>query len=224
MKKVLLIIFLNIPIFIYSQNFETRKGKLFFKVGTEYRITPLPYDLGQIDPEIGVTNIDNQNAGLAVNYSLDFFVLKNLSLGFTNSFRYDVLLYKDDISFEDITRSEGSSKAENALMIDYHFYIDYHFKVFNNSELFVRVGKSLANRGTSYSKVDSFFDQDGTLVAKSISQNNFHFQPANYALGFKKNKVEIMAGVLTATNSEYFLTNERLTIPYLKLSYTIGKL
>lgn len=223
MKKLLFIILLNIPLLIYSQNIETRKGKLFFKVGTEYRITPLPHDSGQKDTSKGLTNIDNQNAGFALNYSLDYFVLKNLSLGFTNSFRYDLLLYNDEISFDDITRSEGSSKAEKTLIIDYHFYLDYHFKVFKNSEIFVRIGKSLANRETNYSKVNTFFDQDGNLVAKSISEKNFQFQPANYGIGYKKNKLELMAGVLTTTNSEYFLTDERLTIPYLKLSYNLGK-
>lgn len=219
MKKIIFIIFLNIPFLVYSQINETRKGKLIFKVGTEYRITPLPYNVEEIDATGGLTNIDYQNSGFAINYTLDYFVTKNLSLGFTNSFRYDLLLYNDDTSF-----IRGARKAEKTLIMDYHFYLDYHFKVFKNSELFVRAGKSLANRGTSYSDLDPFFDQDGTLVAQSISQNNWHYQPENFGIGYKKNKVEIMAGVLTTTNSEYFFSNERLTIPYLKFSYNLGKL
>lgn len=219
MKKIIFIIFLNIPFLVYSQINETRKGKLIFKVGTEYRITPLPYNVEEIDATEGLTNIDYQNSGFAINYTLDYFVTKNLSFGFTNSFRYDLLLYNDDTSF-----IRGARKAEKTLIMDYHFYLDYHFKVFKNSELFVRAGKSLANRGTSYSDLDPFFDQDGTLVAQSISQNNWHYQPENFGIGYKKNKVEIMAGVLTTTNSEYFFSNERLTIPYLKFSYNLGKL
>lgn len=223
MKKLLIIIFLSVPFFVFSQTNETRKGKLFFKVGTEYRITPLPYDEGEMVEDRGFTNIDIQNSGLAINYSLDYFITKNLSLGFTNSFRYDLLLYNNEVSYDPLN-IEGSTKAEKTLITDFHFHLDYHFKVFENSELFVRVGKSLANRGTDYSTKKSFFDQNGSLVVKSISQNHYKFQPENFGIGYKKNKLEVMAGVLTTTLTEYFLNNERLTIPYLKLSYNLGGL
>lgn len=224
MKTLLTIIFLSLSFFVFSQTKEARKGQLFFKIGTEYRITPLPYEPWETDPNIALTDIDLQNSGLAINYSLDYFITKNLSLGLTNSFRYDLLLYNDEISFQDPTGRNGSTKAEKTLITDFHFHLDYHFKIFKDSEIFVRVGKSLANRGTDYSTVTPFFDQDGNLVSKSIGQDNFHIQPENFGLGYKKNKVEVMAGVLTTTVTNYFLSNERLTIPYLKLSYNLGKL
>ncbi|MBZ9629740.1 hypothetical protein LB465_03030 [Salegentibacter sp. LM13S] len=224
MKKLLIIIFFSVPFLAFSQTIETRKGQLFFKIGTEYRITPLPYDAGESDPNIGLTNVGIQNSGLAINYSLDYFITKNLTLGFTNSFRYDLLLYNNEVSFDSPENNEGSTQVEKTLITDFHFYLNYHFQIFKNSEIFIRAGKSLANRGTDYGTKNSFFDQEGNLVSKSISQNNFHFQPENFGLGYKKDKVEVMAGVLTTTVTEYFLTNERFTIPYLKLSYNLGKL
>ena len=64
---------------------EVRKGKLFFKLGTEYRITPLPIKAGR-RPEARFTNPELQNSGVAIHYGLDFFATKNLSFGFANSF------------------------------------------------------------------------------------------------------------------------------------------
>ena len=68
---------------------ENRKGQLFFKLSSEYRITPLPTNVAQ-NPNIPVDS-DMQNSGVAFAYTLDFFTGKNLSIGFSNSFRYDEL-------------------------------------------------------------------------------------------------------------------------------------
>ncbi|MGB3606447.1 hypothetical protein, partial [Psychroserpens sp.] len=136
---------------------ENRGGQLFFKVGSEYRITPLPTSA---PPSQNVfVNTDLQNSGVAFAYTLDMFVTKNLSIGFSNSFRYDYLggiaEFEGDI---------GAQPENRGLIIGYHFYLDYHFKVFKESELFLRLGRSLLNRGTVIDSKKTFFNAEGEVL------------------------------------------------------------
>ena len=218
MKNLFLLIILTTTTYSYSQ-IEERKGKLFFKIGSEYRITPLPYDFGNVDPQIPA-DIDVQNSGVAFHYGFDYFFTKNLSIGFNNSFRYDVLIR----NINDIDQENGFQKTDKTLIIEGHLYLDYHIKVFENSELFARVGYSLLNGGTEYMEKNTFYDNQGNTIGFGFGNESLEFFAANFAIGYKKQKVELLIGLYSSSISPYFLETESLKIPYINITYTIGKM
>lgn len=218
MKKLFLLIFLAHSAYSYSQ-IEERKGKLFFKIGSEYRITPLPYDGGKVDQQIPA-DIDAQNSGVAFHYGFDYFITKNLSIGFNNSFRYDVSIR----NVNEINQENGFQQTNKTLIIGGHLYLDYHIKVFKNSELFARLGYSLLNGGTEYLEKTSFYDNDGNLVGSSFINQDLSFYAANFAIGYKIQRVELLVGLYSSSNTNYFDETENLKIPYINITYTIGKM
>ena len=218
MKNLFLLIILASTTYSYSQ-IEERKGKLFFKIGTEYRITPLPYDGGKVDQGIPA-DIDSQNSGVAFHYGFDFFITKNLSVGFNNSFRYDVIIRTDN----EINRENGFQKMNKSLIIGGHLYLDYHIKVFKNSELFARVGYSLLNGGTEYLEKNTYYDNQGNISGSLLTSSDLSFNAANFAIGYKKQKIELLIGLYSSSTSNYFAETESLKIPYINITYTIGKM
>ncbi|NGX83087.1 hypothetical protein [Aequorivita sp. KMM 9714] len=218
MKNLILLLFLAISTYSFSQ-IEERKGKLFFKLGSEYRITPLSYDGNKLEPSLSV-EVDAQNSGVSFHYGFDYFITKNLSIGFNNSFRYDILISNTN----EIDNDFGVQKADKTLMIGGHLYLDYHVKVFKNSELFARIGRSILNGGTHYVEKKTYYDNQGNTLGSSYTTNDFQFSPANFAIGFKKDKVELIIGMYASTQAPYFDETESLKIPYINFTYTIGKL
>lgn len=222
MKKVYFIIFLLTSLIGFSQNdvnIESKKGELFLNIGTEYRITPyyksFPNNLKNN------TNIDAQNSGVAFSYGLSYFVSDKISLNFSNSFRYDLLLYPEN---ENYSGKNYFQKAENTVFIDFHSYLDYYFKLSSNRKLLIRLGYSLMNNGSNYVVSETLYDDASNVVGYSTSQNDFSFFAGNIGLGFKKNKFEILLGSYVSKNTNYFNYDTRLTLPYLKLSYIVTKL
>jgi hypothetical protein len=206
-----------------SYDIGQRKGNLFFSLGSEYRITPY-YNLNPNPNEnqftFVPTNIDLQNSGVAFNYTFDYFVTKNLALGFSNSIRYDLIT----LPIDEITSDFGFRPANNSLIFGFHFYLDYHFKIFKDSELFVRIGRSLINRGTEYTEKETFYDDDGNKTLSFIGTEDTGYEPWNYAIGYKKNKISLTLGIYTSAISEYFNDDTTFIIPYLNFKYNIGKL
>ncbi len=222
MKNITLYILLFACTTVFSQktnHLQERKGKLFFSVGTEYRITPI-WSVKNAEVSFNGTNMDLQNSGMALNLSLDYFVTKNFSLGFTNSVRYDLIIYP----YQEIENDFGFKKTENDFIFGFHFYADYHFKIFKNSELFVRLGRSLLNRGTDFTSKETFYDNEGNTILSNYNQENFAYEPWNYAIGYKKDKINLIIGMYGSNISEYFDNDATFLVPYISFKYTIGKL
>lgn len=228
MKQLIVIVILAIGLSSYSQDFD-RKGKLFINIGPEYRITPftnnsvLDTDSGYFDPTVAgsYTNADTQNSGFALNYSLDYYITKNLSIGLGHSFRY-ALLNSQPYSPKEI----GPTKTTYRLMMDYHVYADYHVKVFREGELFVRLGISLLNRNSSFQLKETHYDDNGNYLGTSYSRVDYAYESINVALGYKKKKVELMAGFYIDGESEYFTDmglSRTYYIPYLKFNFNVCK-
>ena len=109
MKRVKLILLLIVPFFLTAQKpVADAKNSLQFLIGTEYRITPV-YGSTIYHENAYLTNIDKQNAGIALNLGLEYGITKNLAVGFLNSFRYDMVI---------VQRPEGNN-AINVGAIDY---------------------------------------------------------------------------------------------------------
>ncbi|MCG2429693.1 hypothetical protein [Aequorivita xiaoshiensis] len=198
---------------------DDRKGKLFFKAGSDYRITPI-YDGIKLKEDILRTSIDSQNSGAAIFYGVEFFPWKNLSINFNHSFHY-TLFYLE--SFDGSEDDLGGEASVNELFYDFHFFINYYFKIFDESEIFIRLGKSMMNRNSNYTTNEALYDDNGNLAIGISSQGNFNFSPYNAGLGFKKNKVEVLLGIYSTSITPY-LVGEDFIIPYFNLAYTIGKM
>ncbi|MDT0293404.1 hypothetical protein ACFQ3R_07915 [Mesonia ostreae] len=108
-------------------------------------------------------------------------------------------------------------------MMDFHFYLDYHVKVFNNAELFARLGVSLMNRSAHYTYKESVYNDSNELIGYFTSPLYSHYTATNYALGYKKGKIELMLGVYTTNSTAYFTKSERFTVPYIKLNFNLFK-
>ena len=223
MKKLLIILLLIPVTFISAQDVdfrEQRKGKLFFSVGTEYRITPLPVELGTL-PEFSRTNPDRQNSGSSFYYGLKYFATKNFSLGFSHSIRYTLL---NNGQGTDIPVDFGVEESVYKLFMGYHFYLDYHVKVFKEAELFARVGISMINTNSNFVYKKPVYDNNGEVLGHIVSNLNYIMYPKNFAIGFKKNKLEAMIGMYATNDPPYYTESVMYMTPYINLNYTIGKL
>ena len=225
MKLFFLFIIFFCATLSYSQSkdksfyIEERKKNLFFSIGSEYRITPIYSPLESILLTNYVLAVDAQNSGAAINYSLDYFITKNLALGFSHSIRYDVIL--NDAN--NISSDFGAESAQRGLIFGYHFYLDYHLKAFKNSELFLRLGKSLLNRGTDFTS-KSTFSVEGFGDITTFLTSDFAYEPWNFAIGYKKQRFSLIGGIYSSSNTEYFQETKSFIIPYFSLRYNLGKL
>lgn len=198
---------------------EQRKGKLFFSVGTDYRITPIyKINAGIRTVREAAINPGRQVDGFAFNYNLDHFITKNLAVGFSNSFRYDMVAKNFNIASE-----TGFTSVEKSLIIGFHFYFDYHFKIFKNSEIFARVGLSFLNRNTNLTIKETFEGNEGVPDLAIFSEYDTAYEPWNFAIGYKKNRFSLIGGIYSSANSEY-TRGTSFIIPYFGLRYNIGNL
>ncbi len=202
-----------------SYDINNRQGGLFFSVGSEYRITPI-YSMDASLSGFVPVSVDLQNSGVAFFYAFDYFVTKNLSLGFSNSIRYDLHM----LPIDEIEGDFGVRAADKTFIFGFHFYLNYHVKVFENSELFIRLGKSFLNGGTEFREKASFYDDNGDLLASLFTQEDFEYQPWNFGIGYKKNKVSLMLGAYTTSVTNYFNDGSAFIVPYVQFKYNLGKL
>ena len=223
MKYFTFFIFFLISSTLLSQSndkfsIENRKNNLFLSVGSEYRITPISNTIDTPIFKDYILSVDAQNSGAAFSYSLDYFFTKNLTLGFSHSIRYDVILS----GANNVTSAFGSEAAQRGLIFGYHFYVDYHFKVFKNSELFLRVGRSLLNRGTDYTSKNTLSAEGFDDITIFVS-SDFAYEPWHFAVGYKKQRFSLMGGIYTSSNTDYEGIDSFI-VPYFSFRYTIGRL
>ena len=192
---------------------DNRKGLLFFSVGTDYRITPSEkrlesptYSAGEF--RASIDEIGAQNAGVGFRYDLNYFLTTSLSLGFSNSLRYDIQL-----SDRSSLTTDSTGPKSKTLLVDYHFYADYHFKAFANSELVLRLGRSYLNNGSQITAAHN----------NAVSDFSFDYWSWNMGLGYKKQRTHLMLGVYSSSTTNYPQT-ESLVIPYLSFTYNLKNL
>lgn len=195
---------------------NSRRGQLFFKGEIEYRLTPI-YELtnGQFSNYRGNLDKGGQNSGTGLNYSLNYFITKNFSVNFGQTFRYDTLFYPTD--YPEIFTVKESVKT---LLIDYHFSIDYYLKIFEKGQIYFRLGFSMNNTNSEY-VVTRKIQQTGAWIAATYFTN---YEPINYALGYKIKKTDIAIGVYQTHYTEYEPEPIQTLFPYVKISYDIFKL
>lgn len=228
MKNIIIFLILLFPKSnIFSQekinlnsHIQNRSGKLFFGLSLEARITPFynEKDFFSMPKQYAQVNDESQNSGFAVSYSLNYFANKNLSFGFSNSFRNDILYNKSETAMLPTLKN---SKSEKTIFIDYHLYSDYHIYISEKSQLFARFGYSFMNTNSDYNQFESIY-QNGVYIGNIGVIKDFSFNALNYGIGYKINKFDILIGAFSSKNTPY--TSTRYTIPYIKINYTFLKI
>lgn len=206
-----------------QENEIDRKGRFHFSIGPEYRITPFyNFDAFSVNANnfSGYTNIDKQNSGTAVNIDVEYFITKNLGIGFSNSFRYDLVTGQ----FADIQDSFAVKEADYRLLLDYYLYLTYYFKVFRNSEFYINAGFALQNRNSDFTIKQTDFDQNGNIVAEGFTIGDYHYSANRITIGYKKGIGRVYLGIYTTIQAPYFDATTRFNVPFVGCSFDIGKL
>lgn len=217
-----LIFFFVIPTLVFSQGFES-KGKLFFNIGPEYRITPI-YDIdGSFNPSTFNTNIDLQNSGFGLNIGTDFFITENFGIGFNNSFRYD-LITTGEIPFVSMTPNQGAIEASKGLLIGYHLKLFYHWNLFKKGDLIIGAGLSFLNRNSEFSLQEPLLDINDQVVGSITTLANFNYTANKIYVGYGSGKSKLLLGMYITRKAKYFSEPITFMVPFLSYSYDFGKL
>ena len=206
-----------LPLQIVAQQDElSKKGLFYINLGPEYRITPV-YSIqnSSLSDESAYTNVDKQNAGLAINLGIEYFIGNNFSIGFSNSFRYDLVIseFTDNPDFSVI------NKADYKILFDYHFFLSYYFKVFKKGDIFVTAGTSLMNRNTDFSVKQ--VTEDGNGIGFFLS--DYHYSANKLSIGYANNGKEFFIGTYIAKQTPYFNENVLFFLPHVGITFDISK-
>ena len=199
-----------------------RKGQLYFKLGSEFRITPIPYKSSEISNVGAFTNVDQLHSGPALSYGLEFFINKNFSIGLDHSFRYDTVLY----DFDPLNTSFSAQKSQKELLQGFHLYFTKYFKISaKDGEIFVRAGLSSFNGGSEFLLVEPLgLDVEDDPIVTFQTQVNFVNFGTNLAVGYRKKKVSALIGFYFSNGGTFFERDFQIATPFLKLTYDLGKL
>lgn len=217
-KKIFFLFFMSFPIIGFTQDLE-RKGKFFFNVGPEYRITPV-YKLNNYSREASYTNVDMQNSGVSLNLGVDYYVTHNLSIGFKNSFRYDLLTAQDT----QVGSNQEISNTKKGFLVGYHFKLIYHFEIFKKGDLLIGAGISLLNRNSEFTNQEQVFDDNGELVGTITSLVDYKYGANKLSLGYANGKSKVMLGMYITRNSGYFEETTTFMVPFINYSFDFGRL
>lgn len=200
-----------------------RKGQLFFKLGTEFRITPIPYENSLPSPSGFFTNVDQLHSGPAISYGLEIFIRENLSIGLDHNFRYETLLY--DVN--QLERGFVASKSQKELLHGFNLYFSRYFKISNKkpAELFIRAGISSFNGGSQFLFVSPVGeDENGEPITFLQNQADYVNFGLNSAVGYRNNRTSILTGLYFSNGGTFFQNNFQIITPYVKITYTLGRL
>lgn len=206
-----------------SQNQQGNKGALLIDLGLEYRVTPIYNATNAGYNKISsYVNIDKQNSGPAINVGFEYYILNNLSLGFINSMRYDMVVSpvpettNEDMSIE---------KSIYGLLLDYHFNLAYYLKLKNDSKVFISLGWSFFNRNSDFTVTENLYDQNNELAGIGQYIDSYEYSGSSLFLGYSKNNIKIKTGAYFSTTTSYFDEgNPNFIIPTIGITYTLFRL
>lgn len=207
MKKLL--ITCSLLVFFLGNAQENKKFEL--SAGVEYKITP--FNLGKANEiatnQNGVqyANSDDQLSGLSLNVNLNWYFLKNTSIGIGQSFRYAPLFYKN-------SSDEGTQSPVYRLLSDTEIQAKHYFNLNNNDKLFVNLGYNFMNQNSDY-----------LHKSNTIEKNSFNFDAYKIGVGYQYKKFEIGVGTYIVDNPKNFKEygTSGFGFPYLKLNYVFSK-
>jgi len=214
MKLLRLFVLVISPLFLNAQKtVGDDKNPIQFLVGTEYRITPI-YGSTILSKNASFTNIDTQNSGIALNLGLEYEIIKNLGLGFSNGFRYDMVIAQRP----DGDNAINAGTIDYKLIVDYHLYLAYTYNIFPRGDIFVNAGISLLNTNTDFTIKE--IDQYG----EGFYISEFSFFANRISIGFQSLKSRIYLGMYVSKTTDYFDVTTSFMIPHIGFSYNLARL
>lgn len=202
---------------------QEKRKKFDFSVGTEYRINPIVksnFSVGR--PLVPISAERDRNlSGFGIHYTLGWQFVRNLSLNFSHTFRYNYVydqrtpIVGEFVNFNDT--------PVYRLLMDYHFYLEKHFSISSTRTIYARLGVSIANTGARYATREVVEIGEGNLFAVS-RDGSLGWRPTNIALGYQTDKFKISLGAYISKNHEFGTVEEpnaRIILPYINLSYRL---
>lgn len=219
--KQLLIVAIMLPICILSQ---VSDKKFKTNVGLEYRITPYDFGLSEgayISNYYYITNRDKHLSGNSVSLELEYFFIKNTSLGVMQNFRYDEL-------YADINLADNNTYASDMkmrLMSDTGLFLKHYLTLQNQKNAFFGLlGYAFMNNNTTFYPKYLIGQEENGNATFTISEVDFKFQSIFIGVGYKYDKFEIMLGnhfVGKASDPFREGYSEGFGMPYIKLNYNV---
>jgi len=189
---------------------ETRSGKLFFSIGTEYKLALVTNR--QADDPFGI-HVGDQNSGPALLYSLDYYLSAGWSLSFEHSLRYGHLIGPST----DGLAEGGLSTEQFGWFMDYHGALRYVFHQPNpDREFYLSLGLSFLNRGQT-----AAYQKPPFGATQNEITDPFIFT-YRLGLGYRAKRTHYSLQFYPiGTNHAYPAMS--LYIPSFKIKYTLGK-
>ncbi|MGC4128232.1 MAG: hypothetical protein QM564_01445 [Bergeyella sp.] len=221
MKKFLLNCFLFSAIFCFAQ--QERSEKFLLSAGVEYKL--LPYNFRKSTEgfywasQLAMYNRDTQLKGFSINIGLEWFFLKNTTVGIVQSFRYNPVFYQSSFSDEHGT----TKKPVHSLILDTDIQVKHYFHLKDKEQIFVNVGYGIMNQNTDYSS--TYNSPDSPNGGNFIADGSFKFAAYKIGFGYTYKNLEIGIGTYIGNNSVVYsdLGSGKFGIPYFKLSYNLAR-
>lgn len=214
--------------FRFSRKFNSNwknnnEGKLYFSIGADYRLgiifnsnksVIIPYTLGVDEVDL--------NKGTGFQYTLDYYLINNLSLGFAHSLRYEHLYEGSRFSIPGGEDSTAAVPDIYGLLMDYHFFTKFHFQILNE-KLFIQLGISILNIGQNLNRNrDISFEHYGNEYIHS-PEIDLKDTAIRFGLGYEKNKCSLFGGVYFSDNNPFYAETNYI-VPYVGFKYRLSNL
>ena len=208
MKKQIIFLIITFSIICL----KAQNNGIEFKVGLEYRITPIEKETNGLEYSERTVYFSQhrQLTGTSLSYSLAYF-FRNFGVGISQSIQYSHIYYD----------SNNTNKSVNGLMYDFKFFIEQDFKL-NSFDIFIEGGFSLMNSGTTYYSrdlVSAVGDNGEPLYYKS--ERDFSYFANNITIGVKFEKLDFSIGSYFAKGYLQDALSKKFILPYAKINYII---
>jgi hypothetical protein len=227
MKKVIMFTFIINSILCFAQQ-ERRSKKFKINAGFEYRIVPYFFKNPEgafIGSSLYISNMSKHLSGNSINFDIEYFFLKNTTIGISQSFRYDELyteLFPPSIDGP----QNYTTDTHMRFISDTEIQLKHYFPLKADDQSIIAVaGYGFMNNNTLFHASEVVLDENGELLYTRTREIDFQFQSYKIGIGYKYKSLEIIAGTYIAEHKHGFeLPRETgFGIPFLRLSYNISK-
>ena len=97
-------------------------------------------------------------------------------------------------------------------------------KLFKKGEFYANAGISLLNRNSDFSTKETFYNEDGSVLATNIIILDYHYSANKLVLGYKNGRGKLALGLYVTKSTSYFDETTRFIVPFVGYSFDFGKL
>jgi hypothetical protein len=222
-KKILVLNILFFSSFIFAQ--ETQQKKFKVDAGFEFRIVPFNFKNEEglyTTNKFFLYNRDKHLSGNSINVSIEYYFLKNTTIGINQSFRYDQLYSDNNL---DNPNNYFTTDQHMRIIADTEIQLKQYFPLKNiNHQIIGSLGYGFMNNNTLF-HVTEVYDRDpnGQINFSRTSEVDFQFQAYKIGVGYKYKKFEAMIGTYIVEKDNFDDYSSGFGMPFLRLTYNIVK-